>query len=108
MKALIFLMFFLLSVSFALAGEIFGTITDAEKPVAAGVKVEVAIAGNTYAGETDKFGTYHVFAQDKGKGTLKVSYKDQALAADIFSYDKATRYDWTIESAGGKMSLKRK
>jgi hypothetical protein len=108
MKALVFLMFSLMSVSFAFAGEIFGTITEADKPVAAGMKVEVAIAGNTYSGETDKFGTYHVFAKDKGKGTLKVSYKDQAPAADIFSYDKATRYDWTVENAGGKLSLKRK
>ena len=108
MRALILLVSLLLTASLALAGEIFGTITEADKPVPAGVKVEVAIAGNNYTGETDKFGTYHVFAKDKGKGTLKVSYKDQAPTADIFSYDKATRYDWTMENAGGKLSLKRK
>jgi hypothetical protein len=108
MKALITFLLLLLVPSFAAAGEIYGTITDSDKPVPAGVKVEVAVAGNNFTGETDNFGTYHVFAKDKGKGTLKIFYKDQAPAADIFSYDKATRYDWTVDNAGGKMSLKRK
>jgi hypothetical protein len=108
MKTLSVVLLLLLAASFASAGEIFGTITDADKPIAAGVKVEIAVAGNTYAGETDKFGSYRIFAKDKGKGTLKVLYKDQTPGADIFSFDKATRYDWTVENTDGKLSLKRK
>jgi hypothetical protein len=108
MKALICLVLILLAVSVALAGEIFGTISESGKPLAAGVKVGVTVAGNAYTGETDKFGTYHVFVRDKGKGTLTVYYKDQKPAADVFSYDNATRYDWTIEAADGKLALKRK
>ena len=108
MKTLMLLVFLLLTATLAWAGEIYGTITDAGKPIPAGVKVEVAVGGNNYAGETDKFGTYHVAATEKGKGTLKVYYKNQTPAADVFSYDKATRYDWTVEDAGGKLSLKRK
>jgi hypothetical protein len=99
--------FFVIAGSAALAGEIYGTITDAGKPVPAGVKVEVTAAGNAYTGETDKFGTYHVFAKDKGKCTLTVYYKDEKPAASIFSYEKATRYDWTVETADGKLTLKR-
>ena len=108
MKTLILLVFLLLTASFAWAGEIYGTITDADKPVPAGVKVEVAVGGNSYTGETDKFGTYHVFATEKGKGILKVFYKNQTPTTDIFSYDRSTRYDWTVEDSGGKLSLKRK
>jgi hypothetical protein len=108
MKALIFLIFAGFASSFAMAGEIYGTVVDTGKPVPAGIKIEIAAAGKTYAGETDKFGTYHIFVSDKGKCQLTVHYKDQKPAADIFSYDKATRYDWTVESADGKLSLKRK
>jgi len=109
MKSLICLILIaLFMTSVALAGEIFGTIIDAGKPVPAGVKVEVTIAGKSFTGETDKFGTYHVFAADKGKGTLTAYYKDNKPSADIFSYEKAMRYDWTVETVDGKPALKRK
>ncbi len=108
MKTPILLAFLFFSASLALAGEIYGTIVDADKPVPAGVKIEVTAAGNSYTGETDKFGTYHVYAKDKGKCRLTVHYKGQQPAADIFSYEKATRYDWTVETADGKLTLKRK
>ena len=102
----------LLLVSFAapavMAGELYGTIYDSDKPVPAGVKVEVVVAGDSFAGETDKFGTYHIFAAARGKGTLTAYYKGQTPAADIFSYERATRYDWTVEVVDGKPVLKRK
>ena len=109
MKALICLGLICISASFAMAGELYGTITDSGKPVPAGVKVEIAAAGNQYSGETDKFGTYHIFVSEKGKVALTVHFKDQKLAADsVFSFDKATRYDWNIQTVDGKITLKRK
>jgi hypothetical protein len=108
MKSLVFFVFSFFLAATALAGEIYGTISEAGKPVSAGVKVEITIAENSYTGETDKFGTYHVFAKEKGKCTLTVYYKGQKPAASIFSYEKATRYDWTVETAeDGKLNLKR-
>jgi hypothetical protein len=108
MKALICLLLIQSAATVAVAGEIFGTVSESGKPIAEGVKVEVTVAGNSYTGGTDKFGTYHVFVKDKGKGTLTVDYKNQKPAADVFSYDKATRYDWTLETTDGKLALKRK
>ena len=108
MKPLICLWIISLAASFAMAGEIYGTIVDGGKPVPAGVKVEVTVAEKSYTAETDKFGSYHVFAAGKGKGTLTAHYKGQKPAADIFSYEKATRYDWMVETADGKLTLKRK
>ena len=108
MRSLIVLAFVFYAASAVLAGEIYGTITDAGKPIPTGIKVEVTAAGNSYSGETDKFGTYHVFVNDAGKCTLTVHYKDQKPAATIFSYEKATRYDWTVETVDGKLILKRK
>jgi hypothetical protein len=94
--------------SAAIAGELYGTLTEAGKPIPAGVKIEIVVAGKGVAGETDKFGTYHIFTAEKGKGTLTANYKDQKPAAEIFSYEKATRYDWTVEVVDGKMVLKRR
>ncbi len=108
MKSLTCLAFILFMTSAALAGEIYGTITDAGKPVPSGVKVEVTVAGKSFSGQTDNLGTYHVFAAEKGKGTLIAYYKDQKPSADVFSYEKATRYDWTVETVDGKPTLKRK
>ena len=99
--------FFFVVASAAHAGEIFGTIDDAGKP-AAGVKIEISIAGKSFTGETDKAGSYHIFAAEKGKGTLTADYKGQKPKVDVVSYEKATRYDWTIEVAEGKLVLKRK
>jgi hypothetical protein len=94
--------------SLGIAGEIFGTIVDADKPVPDGTKIEVIIGGKSFTGTTDKTGTYHVFAAEKGKGTLTAYYKDQKPSADVFSFEKATRYDFIVETAEGKMNLKRK
>jgi beta-lactam-binding protein with PASTA domain len=108
MKQLMCILSIFVFTSAAMAGEIFGTIVDAGKPVPEGTKIEVTIGGKSFTGATDKFGTYHVFAAEKGKGTLTAHCKDQKPTADIFSFDKATRYDFTVETDDGKLTLKRK
>lgn len=100
--------FLFLSVSTALAGEIFGTISEGDKPVAAGVKVEVTAGNKTYSTETDKFGGYRLFVKEKGKCTLKVSYKDQTPTFAVASFDKSTRYDFLLTQKDGKYTLGRK
>jgi hypothetical protein len=91
-----------------LAGEVYGNIQNGPKPVAAGVKVEIAVGGKTYAGETNKFGAYRLFVKEKGKCTLTVAIDGQSVSADLFSYDKSTRYDWILETPNGKLQLRRK
>jgi hypothetical protein len=110
MKTLICLFGIFFMTSIAFAGEIYGTIEDAGKPVPADVEVKVAVAGAEIPSvKTDKLGGYRVVATNKGKGTLIVVYKGKTSEpAEIISFDKATRFDWTIETAGDKMTLKRK
>lgn len=100
--------FLLLAAGSALAGELFGTISEGSKPVAAGVKVEVTAGGKTYSTETDKFGGYRLFVKEKGKCTLKVSYKDQTPTFAVASFDKSTRYDFLLTQKDGKYTLGRK
>jgi hypothetical protein len=109
MKLIAVLTALLLCVSLrATAGEMYGAITDGERSVGEKIKVEVTVAGKTYAADTDKNGAYRLIVKEKGKGVFTVHYKDQAVTADVFSYDKSLRYDWTIEHKDGKMQLKRK
>ena len=109
MKCLSFLaIVILLSVSSAIAGELFGTIAEGEKPVAQGVKVEVTAGDKTYSTETDKFGAYRLFVKEKGKCLLKVYYKEQTPGFSVASYEKSTRYDFVLTQKDGKYTLERK
>ena len=92
----------------ARAGEIFGTFSENAKPVAPGVKVEIIAGESVYKCETDKFGGYRLFVQEKGKVMLRAIYKGQPVSFEVASFDKSTRYDFVLETANGKYSLRRK
>jgi len=109
MKPLTILAIFLfLSTSSALAGELFGTISEGDKPIGAGIKVEVTAGEKTYSTETDKFGSYRLFVKEKGKCTLKVHFKNQTPTFSVASFDKSTRYDFALTQKDGKYTLGRK
>lgn len=109
MKYLIVAVFgFFLLVSPALGGEVYGTITDGSKPIAAGIKVTVTAGGQTYSTETDKFGSYRLFIKQKGKFTLTVQMKENSPSIEGISFDKSTRYDWILETKDARTTLRRK
>lgn len=108
MKTLSFLFLFILPLPLN-AGEIFGSITENDKPVGEGIKVEITAPNKIVdSTTTDKFGSYRVFVKGKGKCTITVQYKDQVVSAELFSYNKSLRYDWILEAREGKYSLRRK
>lgn len=80
------------------AGEIFGSITQGDKPLPKGTKIEVAASGKTYNAETDESGSYRLFVPEKGKLTLKILSGTQAPSIDIFSSDNPSRYDLILEA----------
>ena len=88
------------------AGEIYGSIKEGGKPVKEGVKVEVACAGKTVAGETDKNGAYRVFAQDEGKCTLTVRIEGEAPSIAVDSFEDSARYNLVLEKKDGKYVLR--
>jgi hypothetical protein len=92
----------------AFAGKIYGSITEGGKPVAQGVKVEVACGTNNYNAQTDSYGAFNVFATDKGKCVLKVLYQGQSPAIEINSFESAVQYDLILEKQGAQYTLKRK
>src|SRR5262245_54466789 len=84
----------------AFAGKIYGNITEAGKPVPQGVKVEVTCGTNNYSAQTDSYGAFNLFANDKGKCMLKVSYQGQMPSIEINSYDNSVQYDLVLEKQG--------
>ena len=95
----------------AFAGKIFGDISFAGKPVAAGIKIKVTkpVAGTVAdTTATDKFGSYKLFVKDEGKATLTVIYDGKPLELAVFSNKEATRYDLVVEKKEDKLILRRK
>ncbi len=81
----------------AFAGEIFGLITQAERPVAS-AHVAVTIANKTYTTDSDARGSYRVVVPASGKARLTVTTGSQALSIDVFSSERAVRCDLVITS----------
>jgi len=79
------------------AGEIFGLITEAERPVA-GARVAVTIASKTYTTDSDARGSYRVIVPESGKARLTVTVGSQARSIDVFSSERAVRCDLMITS----------
>jgi hypothetical protein len=107
LRAILFL-FVLGFAAQAFAGKIYGSITEGGKPVAQGLKVDVACGTNNYSAQTDSYGAFNLFATDKGKCVLKVSYQGQTPSIEINSYDGSVQYDLILEKQGAQYSLKRK
>ncbi len=108
MKRILLVLTLVAAFATAHAGEIFGTISEGNKPLPAGVKVDVTAAGKTYSGETDKFGGFRIVVKEAGKCTLTVHYNNQAPTFEVVSFAKSTRYDLTLEQKDGKLALQRK
>ena len=98
----------LLAAAAALAGNVYGSVTENGKPVAQGVKLEVTCAGNKYNTETDANGAFKLFVKDQGKCSLAVAYQGQSPTMDINSFEGSVQYDLILEKQGAQYTLKRK
>jgi hypothetical protein len=88
------------------AGEIYGSIKEAGKPVQEGLKVELACGQKTVAGETDKNGAYRLFAKEEGKCTLTVRIGAESPSIAVDSFEDSARYNLVLEKKDGKYVLR--
>jgi hypothetical protein len=56
----------------------------------------------------DNYGSYRLIAAEQGKCELRLEYKGQSPAIEVFSYAESARYDLIVESPKGSYLLKRK
>jgi hypothetical protein len=90
----------------AVAGEIYGAITEGGKPVKEGVKVGLVCGEKHYATETDKDGAYRLFAEDEGKCTLRVTVGEETPSTTVHSFADSARYNLILEKKDGKYTLR--
>jgi hypothetical protein len=108
MKALALVTLLLIAPSAALAGEVYGKITEGGA-AAAGASVEAKCGDKSFpAAAADKSGSYHLVLDKTGKCTLTVKHKDQSASLDIASYDEAVQVDIALEVKEGKLTARRK
>jgi hypothetical protein len=99
----------ILAASSALAGEIYGTLTEDGKTVGAGVELAVRCGERDYpAVKTDKAGAYRLVVEETGKCTLTVRHKGQAATLEVASYAEGVQVDLVLTLQNGKYALKRK
>ncbi len=99
----------LLAPGFAVAGEIYGAISEGANRVGEGVPVEIKCGAKAYPPQkTDKTGAYHLSVEDDSKCTLTVRYKNQAPSIDVVSYADPVQLDLVLELKDGRYSLRRK
>jgi hypothetical protein len=84
----------------AWAGEVFGVITEAGKPLAK-AQVELVQGGDIHVTTTDARGSYRLVLPKSGKAKLTVKTDTASPSIDIFSSERPLRYDLTL--AGGKL-----
>jgi hypothetical protein len=107
-QLILFLAFMIVGASLVFAGNVAGTITEAGKPVAKGVKIDITCGAKSYTTETDANGGYKIFLAETGKCQLKLNYQGETPTFDISSYEASTTYDLIVEKKDGKYAIKRK
>ena len=108
MKLVMSLLLTLTFAAVALAGNVYGTITENGKAIAGGTKIEITCGANKYNTETDANGGFKVFVKDQGKCDLKLTYQGQTPSFEINSFEGSFQYDLLLEKKGAQYTLKRK
>lgn len=96
----ILLLLILLFPTFAVAGQIFGSLKENNTSVGKGVGIRIQCGEkvNPYEGESDSYGSYSVYVPQPGKCAFTVYYAGQwSLPYDIYSdQTDPVRYDFEL------------
>ena len=87
-------------------GEIFGDIRSGETYLAE-VPVVLTCGTEKVNGTTDKEGSFRLKSAGSGKCSLSVTWKNQSPSVEVVVFERATKYRFIVEEAGGKLVLKR-
>ena len=90
------------------AGEIFGTISEAGKPLPKGTPLKLECGDASAPGTTDDFGGYSVKTTAAGDCRLILTYKGSSPSLKVTLFEKPSRYDLVVKDEGGKATLSRK
>jgi hypothetical protein len=91
------------------AGQIYGILREADRPVGANVKIEVVCGNSTYSTVTDNSGLYRLFAKETGRCVARAYYQNQTPQTVIDSYANPAHYDFDlVRQQNGQYDLRRR
>jgi hypothetical protein len=90
-----------------LAGNIYGTIREGNRPLQ-GASVSIACGGERLGAQTDPDGVYHVFARSTGPCEFAVVHNGRRMNTSVYSYDRPTPYDFDVVQDGNYWVLRRR
>ena len=90
----------------AFAGNIFGSLSEHYQPIK-GAELTLTCGSSNYQARTGDDGSYSLRADQAGRCTLHVKYKDQTVETEVFSYNEPTRYDFELVRTAGKYELRK-
>src|SRR5262245_36105514 len=110
MKRLLMLIGLVLFVPLTIyAGQIYGNLRGPNgQPIQKDLAVEIKCGEKVVTGLTDAYGSYRVYAAEKGRCTFKVVYQGQDVPFDVYSYDDPVRYDFDLVIENGRYTLRRR
>ena len=106
--AILVVLIIVIASGIAIAGNVYGTITEAGKGIGQGSKIEITCGADKYNTETDANGGFKVFVKDQGKCELKLTYQGQTPTFEINSFEGSVQYDLVLEKKGTQYTLRRK
>ena len=106
-KVFPFLILGLTCVPAILAGNVYGTIREANQPQP-NISVSLKCGSDNVRGGTDRDGVYRLFTKATGQCTISINYGGTLINASVYSYDRPTAYDFDIVRQGNGWVLQRR
>jgi hypothetical protein len=91
-----------------LAGSVYGTIREGNRPLA-GVPVSLTCGKEApVSGTADTEGVYRLFTRATGACQLVVDLPGRRMSASVYSYDRPTAYDFDVVREGEGWVLRKR
>lgn len=91
-----------------LAGNVYGTIREGNRPLA-GVSVSLTCGKEApVSGRADAEGVYRLFTRATGICQLVVDLPGRRMSASVYSYDRPTAYDFDVVHEGNGWVLRKR
>jgi hypothetical protein len=107
-KTILFAICCVLSAPAVFGSELFGTVSENDKPLAQGAVLKLECGDASASGVTDQFGAYSLKTAATGDCRLTLTYKGSSPSLKVTLYEKPSRYDLVVKEDAGKITLARK
>ena len=107
--ALFAALFFAFAPAVAAAGQVYGQITERNRPVSNAGPITLK-CGNAQSppATTDRFGAYKVYLRNTGRCEIVFNFEGRQLTHPVQSYGDPVRFNFEIIRSGSNLTLQRR